>query len=282
MFKEKISIWGEIIPLSTLSSGQIDYLNSLPVEKPNVNWIWNEMNFVWRNLELNNEIPLYLQQEKINLFYSHPIWLVNGIFTASDSDSVKHRSAIANEIRKFKLSRIADYGGGFGELALLISQRQPEVLITIVEKYPSELALNRIKSYPNISFKNDLYHNNFDLIILQDILEHLDDPIEVIYLVASHLRNGGYILCANCFHPVIDCHLPKTFHLRHTFPLIMRVIGFRQICKISDASHASLYYLVKINNIKLVRVFEFISKIIGPVINKLVELYYSIIKHNVH
>ena len=110
-----VLIWGCSVPSTSLSQDEIDYLSGLPPKLPTVEWAWGEMDRVWHQLELDNSRPLTGQQ--IGKFYSHPVWLMNGVFTAIDPDSVSHRDAIARYLGKIEAKSIADYGGGFGELA---------------------------------------------------------------------------------------------------------------------------------------------------------------------
>jgi len=42
---------------------------------------------------------------------------------------------------------------------------------------------------------------------------------------AAHLREGGQYLTANCFLPVIRCHLPQTFHFRYSWMTALKAMG---------------------------------------------------------
>src|SRR4029079_10068652 len=46
----------------------------------------------------------------------------------------------------------------------------------------------------------------------------------MVYETANHLKRGGIYLTANCFYPIIKCHLPVTFHFQRSWNLAMRVM----------------------------------------------------------
>lgn len=63
--------------------------------------------------------------------------------------------------------------------------------------------------------------------------------------MAESLRVGGQLVIANCFYPVIACHLPSTFHLRYSFDKFCEIFGLTRIGP-CNGSHATVYQ--KIDN----------------------------------
>jgi hypothetical protein len=47
------------------------------------------------------------------------------------------------------------------------------------------------------------------------------------------LRYGGHYLIANCFFPVIRCHLPQTFHFRHSWDAALKAMGLEPAEKVA-------------------------------------------------
>jgi 2-polyprenyl-6-hydroxyphenyl methylase/3-demethylubiquinone-9 3-methyltransferase len=219
----------------------------------------NELDKVWISLGLDNEIPLQLQVEAVGKFYSHPVWILNGLFSELDSDSRSHRVAIANYIKKLGVLRVADYGGGSGVLARFIAQ-VPDIRVDVIEPYPSSFFLNRVSDCKNVQFV-DVLGSNYDLVVAQDVLEHTDDPLAVAVKLISATRKGGYLIFANCFFPVIKCHLPTTFYLRHTFPLLMFFAGLKYVAAVDGAEHALVFK--KIGPIRAFS-FKFASSVARP------------------
>ena len=265
-----ISVWGFEIPKVALSPEEIEYLGTLPRELPTVEWVWKEMDRIWGDLLLNNRLSL--SGQAMDEYYRHPVWLMNGIFTALDPVSVRHRRAIAICLDQRGSKRIADYGGGFGELALGIAGAVPDGSIAIVEPYPSRAGLERIRQEPRIRFVPDLSLGDYDAIIAQDVLEHVEDPISLAYRIAGSVRDGGHVVFANCFFPVIKCHLPSNFHLRHTFRLVMKAMGLRYLGRISGAEHAEIFERIGPLDMRMARWAERLSQLFGRFLNDLFSL----------
>lgn len=258
-------LWETTINRDLLDDNEVGYLKSLPSKLPSVNWVWQEMDRVWEQYGLNNRLPLGNQQ--ISDFYSHPVWLMNGIFTQLDPVSSSHRSAIAKYFQELGATSIADYGGGFGELALAITRSNPDAQVSIIEPYPSLVSVGRIADEPHIRFTSDFEQTHYDVAIAQDVLEHVENPVELAWRIASAVPDGGHVVFANCFYPVIQCHLPSTFHLRHTFPLVMKAMGLRYAGVIEGAAHAQIFERIGLLNFNKACLVERFSRLAGPAIN---------------
>lgn len=260
-----ISVWGFEISTAALSSNEIEYLKTLHRELPPVEWVWKEMDRIWDDLHLNNRLSLSTQP--IDEFYRHPVWLMNGVFTALDPTSGGHRKAIAVCLDQRGSKRIADYGGGFGELALGIARSILDASVSIIEPYPSKAGLDRIRQEPRIGFVSDLSLGDYDAVVAQDVLEHVEYPISLAYQIADSARDGGIVVFANCFSPVIKCHLPANFHLRHTFRLVMKAMGLRYLGKISGAEHAEIFERIGPLDLRMARRAEKLSQLFGRLLN---------------
>jgi 2-polyprenyl-6-hydroxyphenyl methylase/3-demethylubiquinone-9 3-methyltransferase len=260
-----ISIWGHAVPRAWLTQNEADYLMSLPQSLPTVEWVWAEMDRVWDQIGLDNSRPLTGQA--IGEFYRHPVWLMNGIFTSLDPVSAAHREAIARYLDKKGERLVADYGGGFGELARAITRVVPGAEVSIIEPYPSRVGLERIQDEPRIKFVSDLSSGPYDAIVAQDVLEHVTDPVGLAGEIAGTVREGGIVVFANCFYPFIECHLPSTFHLRQTFPVVMKALGMRYLGRVDGASHAQVFERTGRLDLRRARRAERISRILGPLLN---------------
>ena len=273
-----VMIWGIALPVKALSDIDIRYLNSIAnIERPPVEWIWQEMDRAWDELGLDNRLSL--QKQKIGSFYSHPIWLVNGLFSAVDPSSAAHRDSIAAFVSRCNAKRVADYGGGFGELAIKLSKVAPESLVDIIEPYPSKLGLSRVEGKLNIRFI-DSFDGQYDCVIAQDVLEHVERPLILAKDMVLATKLNGYLIFANCFFPVEKCHLPSTFYLRHTFIWVLRYLGLRFEGRvIKGASHALVFKRIGNINYYMLRVASLVAMIIGPVLNAAGTLRSAIYSH---
>lgn len=261
-----ISVWGYQVPKAWLTKAEADYLMGLPRSLPTVEWVWSEMDRIWKQMGLDNSHPLVNQP--IVDFYQHPVWLMNGVFTALDPVSASHRDAIARYLGKAGAKLVADYGGGFGELALAITREIPDATTYIVEPYPSRVGIERLKDEPRIRFVTDMSLVVSDAIVVQDVLEHVDDPIFLASEIASAVREGGYVIFANCFYPVIQCHLPASFHLRHTFPAVMKELGLHYLGVVGSAEHVHVFQRCGPVDLSRARRAERISRLSGPILNR--------------
>ena len=116
--------------------------------------IWYLMDSVWDNLELDNE---NLDLEKLQEFYMHPVWLLNGLYTETDNESIAHRKKLSNWVRsKPEIQKIVDVGGGIGFLARTIASDTPTSEIKILEPFPSSYAARVIENRKNKEFKNKI------------------------------------------------------------------------------------------------------------------------------
>jgi 2-polyprenyl-6-hydroxyphenyl methylase/3-demethylubiquinone-9 3-methyltransferase len=228
--------------------------------------MWYLMDLIWDDFHCDNK---NLEWDKIGQFYSHPVWLLNGLFIEQHEVSMGHRHAISDWVVKNNFKKIVDYGGGFGTLARLIAQKAPTINIYIYEPHPSEYGLKRIKEYQNITLIKEL-GSEYDCLISTDVLEHVPNPLENFKQMIDSVKIGGYLIIANNFYPVIKCHLPQTFHLRYSFNIIAKIMGL-EVVGILEGSHATIFRKVKAiqSNWTKIRFYEQISKISFPVIKML-------------
>jgi 2-polyprenyl-6-hydroxyphenyl methylase/3-demethylubiquinone-9 3-methyltransferase len=175
------------------------------------------------------------------------------------------------------VKNIADYGGGFGELALAITSKNSITQVTIIEPYPSDICIQRIQGRNNIKLK-DILLSDFDAIVAQDVLEHVEDPLGLAIHLVDNVKQDGLVIFANCFHPVVKCHLPKTFHFRHTFPWVMNALGLKFIGRIEGAQHAQVFKKVHNTDLVSARRAELVSKYIGPTLNAIYSFLSTIRK----
>ena len=88
---------------------------------------------------------------------------------------------------------VLDFGCGFGDQAGAIAQ-EFSARVTGLDMHPGLLAA-AIRRYGHIArFTDRLNGNKFDVIISQDVMEHVDDPSAAMAAMATALRPGGRIL----------------------------------------------------------------------------------------
>jgi 2-polyprenyl-6-hydroxyphenyl methylase/3-demethylubiquinone-9 3-methyltransferase len=225
----------------------------------------DEIDRVWIQYGLNNRRNLASQAKAVAEFYNHPVWVLNGLFSDYDSVSKKHRVAIAEQVKKLNASRVADFGGGSGVLARCITE-VAEATIDIIEPYPSNIFVERFKKINSIRFVDKL-KEEYDVVIAQDLLEHVDNPTDLALQLICATRMNGHLIFANSFYPIIKCHLPSTFYLRYTFIKIMSYAGLTPVGPIVGAEHAIVFRRVSPIQKDTFKYAVRMAKILGPIMN---------------
>lgn len=242
----------------------MNLVSELPDGFPELQDIWRLMDKIWDNLGCNNQ---QFDADKMKRYYEHPVWLLNGLFAEQDEMSRQHRQAIANWIaQRQSISSVLDYGGGFGTLARFIADTRNEITIDIYEPYPSQLSFHRIRNYSQIQFIDTL-KSSYDCVICTDVLEHVFDPLILLANIVQVINLHGFLIIANCFYPCIKCHLPVTFHFRHTFSLFTRMMGLKY-CGFCRFEHIHIYQKIHHQppNWHQIRLLEHWSKILFPLL----------------
>jgi len=231
--------------------------------------MWYLMDLVWDDFNCDNIKPNW---DTVGRFYSHPVWLLNGLFIEQDIVSMGHRNAISNWVVKKGFNYIVDYGGGFGTLARLIAEKDLHVVVDIYEPHLSDFGLKRASGFSNINIVGEL-KDDYDCLLSTDVLEHVDDPLKDFSKMIDGVKTGGYLIVANCFHPVIKCHLPQNFHFRFTFNIFARLMGLK-VKGVLEGSHATIFQknIEKKVNWKLIRALEVVSKAFFPFISILLPV----------
>lgn len=250
--------------------------------------IWYLMDKIWDDMGCDNH---HLDWKKIGQYYSHPIWLLNGIFIENHTLSMIIREKIADYILEKKFKTICDYGGGFGTLAKSIAKKCPNSIVYIYEPHPSRYGLECIKEYNNIFFIDTLEENFYDCIISTDVLEHVEFPMQTFSSIIksvkyySKIEGGGELIIANCFYPCIKCHLPHNFHFRYTFNYFAQKMGLKKIGKIPQ-THATIFqkksqtnkYQISKTEILISKAIFYIIESIKPFLKAIYRCYKKIKK----
>jgi SAM-dependent methyltransferase len=204
---------------------------------PPLDQLWALMDQAWERHGCDSLAP---SSENLASFYSDPVWLLYGMFIEQDATSMGHREAITHAIAQLGPESVVDFGGGFGTLARLLAAALPQAQISICEPYPPRHGMESCKAFRNIHFVPKLTTQSVDVLVSTDVLEHVSDPLALFAVMVDAVRPGGHLLIANCFKPVIRCHLPCTFHFRYSFTAFCEALGL-QVIGPCEGSHATIY-----------------------------------------
>jgi SAM-dependent methyltransferase len=194
---------------------------------PDLRGIWRLMDRAWGECGCDASVL----DDRVSAFYGHPVWLLNGLFIEQDPQSIALREEFVDWIAGFGPSRVADFGGGFGTLAAMLARRLPGARVDVIEPHAHAAAVARTQTIPNMRYVED-FDGDYDLVVATDVFEHVEDPVALAAHILAKLRIDGRALFANCFAPVIRCHLPEHFHLRATWPAVMRAMGMEDLGRV--------------------------------------------------
>ena len=141
------------------------------------------------------------------LYYPYPSGSHPSFTTREEALSWYTRSAAFNHVNFTRMLRFAagkrpataalsilDFGGGGGQFALVCRSHYPLATVYLVD-VNDDSALAEWKPFSKRlafrSFPDDA--TRFDFIFLNDVFEHLDDPVSVLRMLAGKLAPGGKI-----------------------------------------------------------------------------------------
>ena len=244
---------------------------------PSLEQIWEMMDSVWDEIGCDNQ---NFDIDKINQFYQHPVWTLNGLFIEQDEASLHNRQSICEWIERHddNIKTIIDCGAGMAVLAKLLATSLPDLSIDLYEPYPSQIVVARLSAYTNVQFVNKLNNNLYDCLISTDVLEHVPDPLSFFSEMINQVKPNGYLIIANCFYPVIKCHLPCTFHLRYTFNVFTRLMGLQKLETLNEHIHVYQKNRTVTPNWKLISLMEKFSNVLYRFLEVVRTTYHQINK----
>ena len=194
---------------------------------PNLRQLWKLMDEPWLELGCDSDNL----DQRVTAYYNHPVWLLNGLFIEQDPESLSHRRAFTRWAVGQHAHRVADFGGGFGSLARQLGIAMPDACVEVVEPHPHPAAIALAAKMPNVRYVPELT-GSYDLLIATDVFEHVGDPLGLAASTAEHLRIGGTYFMANCFEPLIACHLRQHLHFSIGWDECMRSSGLQPMEKV--------------------------------------------------
>lgn len=249
----------------TLKDGECEYLEEIfgrfDGRFPSLEDMWGLMDEAW----VKHGCTVRSLDKRVEAFYQHPVWLLNGLFIERDSTSMAHRSKFAEWIGAQGPRRLADIGGGFGTLARMVGRACPSCDVEVIEPHPFDAAIDLAQEVPNAQFKENLT-GEYDILVATDVFEHVSDPLGLVAATGKHLSPGGQYLIANCFWPVIECHLPCTFHSRYSWNAALCAMGFQRRGKVS---YGTVFVRGEDLDLNRARRVERVSRWLFPLLDRL-------------
>lgn len=220
---DNLTMYVPPLVLEHLSESEAIYLDevfSRFAGYPRLENLWQLLDEQW----ISNECDPLNLDDRVTAFYEHPVWVLNGLFAETDRQSLINRRIFTDWVLNKKPARVADFGGGFGGLARMIGEALPETEVEVVDPHPHPAAIALAARTPNVRFVPNLT-NEYDILIATDVFEHVVDPVSLTAETAQHLRRNASYLIANCFAPVILCHLPQLLHFSISWNSVMTAMN---------------------------------------------------------
>ncbi len=170
---------------------------------------------VQESLEELNEQKRYNNQDETNHFWNkiNNKWLCLNIYVQLNFYNEIY-SYICEKFKNKKIS-VCDYGCGSAALAFAINKKinLKKLHLYDIDNYISNFIKNTIACYKfeNTVWYDILEENNekYDLIICNDVLEHLENATEIIIKLYNKLNKDGYLSLRIAFEVEDSTHLPQ-------------------------------------------------------------------------
>lgn len=91
-------------------------------------------------------------------------------------------------------ARILDVGAGLGHISNELKKQVRNIEITCVEAAPSSISILKELGFKVFQNLSDIRDSKFDLIMLIELIEHVEDPIGMLSQCRSLLAPGGQVL----------------------------------------------------------------------------------------
>jgi 2-polyprenyl-3-methyl-5-hydroxy-6-metoxy-1,4-benzoquinol methylase len=130
------------------------------------------------------------------------------------------------------LENVIDIGAGNAVFGLALKKQKNEVIYDVVE--PNIQVQDKYGDWVNNSYTdiNQIKRKSYDLVILNQVLEHIPDPINFLKSISKFIKNGGYLYIDvpfqdYLFKKSIEPHLIFLNHKSISF--LMQNVGLKMV-----------------------------------------------------
>lgn len=199
------------------------YVNPYRHNPPDIRTLWRILDRVWDDLGTDAGDSASLES-----YYSHPIWLFNGLVVEHDPACRAEKYATVELARSVSPRRILDFGGGTGSLLKITHERiEGAETLDLLEASPwHEAIANGLADYPKISIVREA-NGPYDVVFCTEVMEHLPDPFAALVEINWLLPIDGLLIATWSFFPMMKAHLAANFHLEILLHRIIFLLGFR-------------------------------------------------------
>ena len=168
----------------------------------------------------------------------------------------KRAEFVLSAIKPLSAANILDFGCGTGKLLTIpLAKKLKNVTFHAVDNHKGSIdAATQANDLPNLSFYTKIPQepDKYDMIILSDVLEHVDDPTLLLRQLNEHLKSNGKLLLTipNGYGPFEFIIL-----LRSLFVLVLDLLKIKiipqniMITTLADSPHINFFSFKEINSI---------------------------------
>ncbi|MBF0247531.1 MAG: methyltransferase domain-containing protein [Alphaproteobacteria bacterium] len=100
-------------------------------------------------------------------------------------------SALSAALRNIRFSRVMDVGAGSGFFSrYLLSTGKADEALCVDNSYPEDS--NQVHEGKEIAFRRSVGNEHADIVLMMDVLEHVDDDTQLIVEYARKVASGTY------------------------------------------------------------------------------------------
>ena len=140
-----------------------------------------EDRFKGNSVEVFKKAVEYIPRSLIGRPYQH--WMAHRLIALLNSESK---------------GRVLDYGCGAGNMGMIFAHAGFQVDFAEVKGVITDFLQWRVAKHflgSNVfTHEDDLGEGNYDLVCMQNVMEHLDNPLEVLQKLTRAIVSGGYFL----------------------------------------------------------------------------------------
>ena len=153
------------------------------------------------------------ESQIIKFYEDTPFYVLNLTFW----HSTRYQRKLRRRFVELAAGRVLDYGGGAGDLCLILANQGLEVNYADVEgrtyDFAKWLFAKNNHKIAMINLSQEKISQKYDTIFCIDVIEHVTNPKEVLKDFFDHLNpNGKLIITA--LHPEVSESIPMHFELK--------------------------------------------------------------------
>jgi len=216
-------------------------------------------------LPSNNELKEYYSS---GLYYDKAIDPYNGDFIEVSLQLSRSRLMLLKKYVDFVSSlKVLDIGAGNAQFSKALKEQNNKSIYDAVEpdsKVSSHYGNHVDSRYSAI---NEVEKKDYDIVVLNQVLEHVPDPVDFLSLISKFIRQGGYIYIDvpnqdHLYKSRVDTHI--LFWNHKCLINLVEKIGFKVLfCDTAGMEHhdAKNYFYKQSIFFKIINIWNYKEKI---------------------